>query len=603
MNGWVGKILRVNLSQSRCSTEELNSEIAARYIGGRGLAGKLFAAEVKPGTAALSAENKLVVMTGPLTGTGVLCSSGTALVTMSPLHGSMAISHLTGSFGLELKQAGFDGIIIEGQSSEPVVLVVNNGEAALKPAPELWGKTTWETEQALKQQVGNAWKADECSFISIGPAGEQCALVASLVHNRFREAGQGGMGAVMGAKKLKAIMVWGGQAIGVADAKSLRRTTQEALEKYKTLPVIPTMLRNLGTASMVKVASDLGVLPTKNFATGVFADAEKLFAETLARSIWLKPKACPTCPIACTRVAAVPGTKREIIEGPEYEALVFFGSACGVSNIEHILEAVCLALKLGLDTFAAGSALATAMELKDKGFAADKDLDQKLAFGNGKSMVKVLQQIAQKKATGALLADGGAQLAARFGHSECFMGVRSMEAFIADPRGINALGLYGATSNNGAEYFSSMSLAMVAYNLTQGLDLSKPASRSAFVKRLQDTAAFSESLGLCPLILLGIGVDDIDAMAAATLGTGFGPDKLMQAGERIWNAERSYHLKSGWQAGDDRLPGRFVDEPMPEGPAKGQVCRLDEDLSSYYSLRKWDAKGVPTQNLLAELEL
>jgi aldehyde:ferredoxin oxidoreductase len=603
MNGWVGKILRVNLSQSQCSAEDLKSELLPLYIGGRGLAGKLFADEVKPGTAALSAENKIVIMTGPLTGTGVLCSSGTALVTMSPLHGSMAISNLTGSFGLELKQAGFDGMIIEGQSAAPVVLAINNGQVSIKPAQDLWGKTTWETEQALKKQVDHSWKADECSFISIGPAGENCSPVASIVHNRFREAGQGGIGAVMGAKKLKAIMVWGGQSIGVADAKGLRRTTGEALEKYKTVPVIPSMLRNLGTASMVKVASDLGVLPTHNFSTGIFGDAEKLFAETLARSIWLKPKACPTCPIACTRVAALPGKKHEIIEGPEYEALVFFGSACGISKIEHILEAVCLALNLGLDTFAAGSALATAMELKEKGFATEKDLDQKLAFGNGKSMLKVLQQMAQKEGTGAVLADGAAQLAAKFGHPECFMGVRSMETFIADPRGINALGLYGATSNNGAEYFSCLSLAMVAYNLTQGLDLSKPASRSAFVKRLQDTVALSESLGLCPLILLGIDVNDIDAMAAATLGTGFGPDKLLKAGERIWNAERAYHLKAGWKAGDDRVPTRFSDEPMPAGPAKGRVCKLDEDLPYYYSLRKWDANGAPTQDILKELGL
>ncbi len=603
MNGWVGKILRVNLSQAQCSVEDLKSELLPLYIGGRGLAGKIFADEVKPGTTALSAENKIVIMTGPLTGTGVLCSSGTALVTMSPLHGSMAISNLTGSFGLELKQAGFDGIIIEGQSAEPVVLAINNGQLSIKPAPELWGKTTWETEQALKKQVDHSWKADECSFISIGPAGENCVPVASVVHNRFREAGQGGIGAVMGAKKLKAIMVWGGQSIGVADAKGLRRTTGEALEKYKTVPVIPTMLRNLGTASMVKVASDLGVLPTHNFSTGIFNDAEKLFAETLARSVWLKPKACPTCPIACTRVAALPGKKHEIIEGPEYEALVFFGSACGISKIEHILDAVCLALNLGLDTFASGSALATAMELKEKSYATEKDLDQKLAFGNGKAMLKVLQQMAKKEATGAVLADGAAKLAAQFGHPECFMGVRSMETFIADPRGINALGLYGATSNNGAEYFSCLSLAMVAYNLTQGLDLTKPVSRSAFVKRLQDTVALSESLGLCPLILLGIDVNDIDAMAAATLGSGFGPDKLAKAGERIWNAERAYHLKSGWKAGDDRVPKRFADEPMPEGPAKGQVCKLDEDLPAYYSLRKWDANGAPTQEILKELGL
>lgn len=603
MNGWVGKILRVNLSQSRYREEELGSELLSLYIGGRGLAGKLFADEVPPATDALSAENKIMLMTGPLTGTGVLCSSGTAIVTKSPLHGSMAISHLTGSFGLELKQAGFDGIIIEGASAEPVVLEICNGKVAIKPAAELWGKTTWETEDALKKQVEHPWKADEYSFISIGPAGENCSPLASIVHNRFREAGQGGIGAVMGAKKLKAISVWGGQAIGVADARGLRRTTREALEKYKTLPVIPTLLRNLGTASLVKVASELGVLPTNNFASGVFGDAEKLFAETLAKSIWRKPKACPTCPIACTRVAAMPGAKREIIEGPEYEALVFFGSACGISKIEHVLEAVCQSLKLGLDTFASGSALATAMELKEKGFAKEKDLDQKLAFGNGTSMLKVLQQMAYKDRTGALLAEGGGKLAARFGHPECFMGVRNIETFSADPRGVNALGLYGATSNNGAEYFSCIALAMLAYNLTQGLDMRKSSSRAAFVKRLQDTVALSESLGLCPLILLGIDIADIDAMAASTMGTAYGTDTLVKAGERIWNAERQYHLKAGWKGSDDKLPKRFAEEPLPDGPAKGQVCTLDEDLPAYYSLRKWDEKGTPTAAGLKDLGL
>ncbi len=591
MNGWVGKILRVDLSQLKYTIEEHDSEKLASYIGGRGLGGKIFSDEVSPGVEPLSTENKIVFMTGSLTGSGVLCSSGTSIITKSPRHGGMAISNLTGSFGLELKQAGFDGIIIEGKAGEPVILEVNDGEVSFKPAESLWGKTTWRTEEKLKKQVKNLWKADEYSILSIGPAGENLSPIASIIHNRFRECGQGGAGAVMGSKNLKAIMLWGNQPIEIFDPKALRYTTQTALEKYKTLPVVPTLMRNLGTASLVRIANERGALPTNNFSKGFFGKAESIYSETLAESIWRKPKACPTCPIACIRVAEVPGKKQEIIEGPEYESLVFLGSALGISKIETIIDTMCLCLKQGLDIIGAGSAIATAMEINEKGSTID-GLDSKVSFRKG-GIVKVLKQMAIRKDGGAILSEGGGAVAEKTGHPEFYMGIRNMETFIADPRGLSGLGLLGATSNSREESLSVSILAMLAYNITDGLNMERPENRAIFARRIQDTIGMSESFGLCPIILPGIELEDISAMAASVTGNSYDEENLLKIGERIWNMERSYNIRSGWNPKDDKLPVRFTEEPMPDGPRMGMVCNLSEDLPLYYEMRGWDKNGTP----------
>ena len=602
MNGRAGKILRVDLSHLEYTIEELDREKLSVYIGGRGLAVKIFSDEVGPNIEPLSPKNKIIFMTGSLTGSGVLCSVGTSIITKSPRHESIAISNLTGSFGLELKQAGFDGVILEGKAQEPIVIEINDGEVYFKPAQSLWGKTTWQTEDKLKRQVKNAWKADEYSFLSIGPAGENLSPLATIIHNKFREGGQGGAGAVMGSKNVKAIMVWGNQEIGIANPKDLRYTSQIALEKYKTLPVVPSMLRNLGTASLVRIANKLGVLPTNNFSNGFSKRSKSIYSETLAESIWQKPKACPTCPIACTRIAMVPGKRGQIIEGPEYETLVFLGSVLGISKVDIILDAMCECLKQGLDIPGTGLALATAMELQEKGFDVD-GLTLKFGFDKGSIVKKALKLMAVGKNDGAVLAKGGAAISRRVGHPECYMGVRNMETLIADPRGLAGLGLLGATSNNGTEYNSSFLVAALAHNITQGLDMEKTENRPIFAIRMQNTTAMSESLGLCPMLLLGIEIEDIDAMAASVTETTYGKEGLLKIGERIWNMERSYHLKSGWKPSDDMLPARFTQDPMPDGQAKGMVCDLSEDLPLYYEMRGWDENGVPGSGKLKALDL
>lgn len=601
MNGWVGKILRVDLSRLQYAIEEHESEKLGSYIGGRGFAAKIFSDEVSPPIGPFSTENKILFMAGPLTGTGALCSSGASVITKSPRHGGMAVSNLTGSLGLELKQAGFDGVIIEGRAREPVILEINDGSVFFKPAQSLWGKTTWQTEERLKRQVKNAWKADEYSILSIGPAGENRSPIASIIHNRFREGGQGGAGAVMGSKNLKAIMVWGNQPIEISDPKALRCTTQTALEKYKTLPVVPALLRNLGTASLVRIANELGVLPTKNFSKGSFGKAERICSEALAESIWRKPKACPTCPIACIRLAQAPGKKREIIEGPGYESLVFLGSALGISKIATIMDSMCLCLRQGLDIIAAGSALATGMEINEKGYTVD-GLDSKLSFGKG-GVFKVLKQMAIRKDDGTLLSKGGAALAEKAGHPECYMGNRGVETLIADPRGLSSLALFGATSNGGEESLSVSILAMLACDITNGLSMERSESRALFTKRMQDLIALSESFGLCPLVLLGIELQDIGAMATSVIGNSYDEESLLRVGERIWNMERSYNLRSGWQSRDDKLSVRFTEEPVPDGPNMGMVCDLSSDLPLYYEMRGWNEKGTPRSGKLKALGL
>lgn len=591
MNGWTGKLLRINLTRREHAEEPLNTDTIKAYLGGRGLAVKMFSDEVNPATDALSEDNKIFLITGAVTGTGIPCSSGASAVTKSPRHNGMAISNLTGAFGLELKQAGYDGLIIEGKASEPVYLEIIDSAVSILPATNLKGKTTWQTEAALRKQFKNDWKADEASFITIGPAGENLSPLASAVHNRFREFGQGGLGAVMGSKNLKAMVVWGSQDIGIADRKKLRYSAQTALEKYKTLPVIPGMLRNLGTAAMVRMAHALGALPVNNFSASVLKGAEQIFSEALAGTVCKKPKACQSCPIACTRLSQSPGTKNEVVEGPEYETLVFLGSLLGITDIETILDLMCECLKLGLFIPAAGAALSTGMELNGKGAGADI-VPSNLKFGR-KQLKPLLKEMALMGDKASAVAQGGFEAARQAGHPQCYAaGYRNCETLMADPRAIAGLGLFGATAHNGVEYLSCFILAALAYGITEGLDMGRAESRALFAKRIQDMTALAEAAGICPLLLLGIQTEDIKEMIEAATGETFPAADLTATGERIWNIERQYQLQCGWNPADDQIAERFTG---------GTALDMTADRALYFELRGWDADGLQQEEKLKTL--
>jgi len=608
MNGWIGKILRVDLSNSSYAVEDLDPDLAKDYIGGRGLATKIFFDEVDPAVDAFSPDNKLIFATGPLTGTGVIASSRYMVVTKSPLTGCIACSNSGGYFGPEIKFAGYDIIIFEGKAPEPVYLVIKDDTIEFKSAVDLWGKNTDVTEDLIREELGDAWKAEEFRIASIGPAGEKLSRVACIINDKTRAAGRSGVGGVMGSKNLKAIAVTGTKGVPVVDRKKFRETVRASIDKNRSevAKVTAQALPIFGTSVLVHIINESGILCTNNFQTGVFEGADKISGETIRDTILKRNKGCYACPMACGRVTEIkdPAFKGEG-EGPEYETVALFGASCGVSNLGAVTKANYLCNQLGIDTIDAGNIVACAMELYEKGFLPEKDIGFKANFGNAEALVKLVEMMGLREGIGDILAEGGYTLAEKYGHPELFMGVKKQGLPAYDPRGVQGMGLSYATSNRGACHVRSYAIATEILGVNVKRDPFQTEGKPAVLKAFQDLTAVIDSSGLCLFVSLaeGFGVDDMVTLLEVVTGAGYTSENVLQAGERIWNLERLFNLKAGITKADDTLPKRFLEEPMPVGPAKGLVCRLNEMLPEFYNLRGWDENGVPTKGKLAELGL
>ncbi len=608
MNGWIGKILRVDLTNQSYTVEDLDQDLARDFIGGRGLATKIFFDEVDPAVDAFSPENKLIFATGPLTGTGVIASSRYMVVTKSPLTGCIACSNSGGYFGPELKFAGYDMIIFEGKAPEPVYLVIKDDTIEFKSAVDLWGKNTDVTEDLIREEIGDAWKAEEFRIASIGPAGEKLSRVACIINDKTRAAGRSGVGGVMGSKNLKAIAVTGTKGVPVVDRKKFREIVRASIDKNRAevAKVTAQALPIFGTSVLVHIINESGILCTRNFQTGVFEGADKISGETIRDTILKRNKGCYACPMACGRVTEIkdPAFKGEG-EGPEYETVALFGASCGVSNLGAVAKANYLCNLLGVDTIDAGNIVACAMELYEKGFLPEKDIGFKANFGNAEALVKLVEMMGLREGIGDLLAEGGYALAKKYGHPELFMGVKKQGLPAYDPRGVQGMGLSYATSNRGACHVRSYLIATEILGVNAKRDPFQSEGKPAVLKAFQDLTAVIDSSGLCLFVSLaeGFGVDDMVTLLEAVTGAGYTQENVLQAGERIWNLERLFNLKAGITKADDTLPKRFLEEPMPEGPAKGRLCKLNEMLPEFYNLRGWDENGVPTKGKLAELGL
>ena len=401
MNGWVGKILRVNLTQGSSRAEELPAELKHLFLGGRGLASKLLFDEVNPQVEPLSPENKLIFMTGPLTGTGAIGGASYVVVTKSPLTGSIACSTTEGYFGPELKFAGYDGIILEGKSAEPVYLSIEDDKVELLSASHLWGKSTHKTEDIIRAEKENPWIARETFITSIGPAGENLVKIASIINDKHRAAARSGVGAVMGSKNLKAIAVRGTKAVSLANGKMFLDSVERAWEKFKTTPVIPQALNNIGTSFLVDVINESGVLPARNFQTGVMKNIEKISGEHMAETILKINKGCFSCPIACIQVTEVedPAFLGKG-EGPEYRSIALIGASCGIDNINAIAKINYLCDEMGIDALSYGSAIACAMELTEKKIISKKETGVNLKFGNAEAVVEMVEKVVKREGFG-----------------------------------------------------------------------------------------------------------------------------------------------------------------------------------------------------------
>jgi aldehyde:ferredoxin oxidoreductase len=599
MGGWQGQILRVNLTKGTCKKEKLDPKLARAYIGGRGLGTKILSDEIDPKVDPLSPHNKLIMATGPLTGTNASTGGRYMVITKSPLTGAIACSNSGGYIGAEIKFCGYDFLIFEGRAKTPVYLWLNNDKAEIRPAEKVWGKTTNETEDRLKAETH-----EEAHVCSIGPAGEKLALTACVMNDKHRAAGRSGVGAVMGSKNLKAMVAKGSQSVKVARPKEFMAACLAVVNKLKESPVTSGGLPKYGTPILVNVINAHGFLPTRNFQQGQFEGADKVSGETIADTILIKNKGCFACTIACARVSEVKeGKYKGSGEGPEYESDWALGIATGVSDLGAVTKANYLCNELGMDTIEAGVAVATAMELFEKGYIPQSDIGRPLHFGDGDALVWLIEEMGYRRGFGELVAQGGYRVAEKYGHAELFMGVKKQAFPAYDGRGAQGMALGYATSNRGACHLRGYTISVEVFGIPKRMDPFATEGKAEMSKLFQDVAAFVDSTGMCLFTTFGIGAEDIHPMLEHATGAGYTLEECLKIGERVWNLERLFNMKAGLTGKDDTLPPRILHEGIPEGPAKGMVGKLPNMLPEYYKLRGWDATGVPSKAKLKELAL
>ncbi len=598
-NGWHGKLLRVNLSEKVCTTEALNMDWAATYIGGRGLATKYLTEEIDPATDALGTDNKLIFATGPLTGTYGAANGRYMVVTKSPLTGTVACSNSGGYFPCELKYSGFDMIIIEGKAEQPLYLKIHNQNAELADAGHLWGKTTDETEDEIRAEFHG-----DAKVACIGPAGEKLVRFACIINDKHRAAGRSGVGAVMGSKNLKAIAVRGTGGVTTANPSGFREAARETLKMLRTHPVTGEGLPALGTAILVNIINQSGGLPTNNSQFGTFDKAESISGERLVKTYLKRNKGCMACVIACGRVTKLTDSRFSGRgEGPEYETLWSLGATCGISDMAAIVKANYLCDEYGMDTITIGSTVACAMELYQRGLITEDVVGMPLNFGDADAMVKLVEMTGKGEGFGKKIGQGSYRLADSYGVPELSMTVKKQEFPAYDARAIQGMGLEYATSNRGACHVRGYLVSPEILGLPEKLDPQATEGKAAWAKAFQDVTALVDSAGVCLFTTFSIGVPQVTKLLNAATGSNHTDDQMMVAGDRIWNMERLFNLKAGITPAQDTLPKRILSEPLPDGPMKGIVSKLPEMLPDYYSARGWGTDGIPTAEKLQQLGL
>ena len=602
---WQQQILRVNLTTGSCDIEPLNMKWANDYLGQRGLGSKYLLEEMDPAVDALSAENKLIFATGPLTGTMASTGGRWSVITKGPLTDAIACSNSGGKFGAELKLAGYDLLIIEGKSEKPVYLHIENDKVELCDASELWGKTVWQTEELLHKKYSDPLMR----FASIGQAGENLCRYACVVNDLHRAAGRSGVGAVMGSKNLKTVGVRG--TVGVKNANPMHfiKTVNEVNARMNDRE---GMSRD-GTLDMIDVTNSFGSLPTRNNRNVRFEGTEKLNPHAMqtpnenGHTNLVTNAACFGCTIGCGRICKIDPTHFSVKDKPqyhgasgglEYESAYALGAACGVDDIDAATYAGFLCNEYGMDPISLGGSIAAAMELFDIGAITEKDTGGiKLEFGSAQALVTISEQTARGEGFGKDVAMGSKRLTEKYGHPDLSMSVKGQEFAGYDGRSMQGMGLAYATNNRGACH-------MRADPYGSDFDTTEIEGKAAIVKNSQDEISFIDSSGLC-LFPGGCGwtlSDYLELVDGACEGT-WDMDRLKQTGERIWNLERQFNLLAGISKADDTLPKRILEEPAEVGTGKGLVCRLGEMLPEYYELRGWDENGLPKSDTLTRLGL
>ncbi|MDI6851095.1 MAG: aldehyde ferredoxin oxidoreductase family protein [bacterium] len=594
---YFGKVADVNLSKGEVNYYELPEKLVEKFIGGKGIGAKILYDELSPQVDPLSPENMLIFAPGPLTGTIAPTSGRWAVVTKSPHTGIFLDSQVGGHFGAALRRAGIDILIIRGKAEKPVYLYIENGKVTICDARHLWGKTIFETEDELKKIHPGA------KVGSIGPAGENLVSFAIIGFDYYRQAGRGGAGAVMGSKKLKAVVAKPNSEVGYFDEKGMKETVKRLLKLIKEHPVMKRRTE-IGTPMWVKMSNEGGFLPTRNFSRGVFERADDISGETMKERIWVRNKACFGCTIACGKLTHVKEGKYKCneVEGPEYETIALLGSNCEITPIESVAFLNRICDNLGLDTISAGGVVAFAMECFERGLLKDTD-GLELKFGNADAASELLKKIAYRQGIGELFAQGVRKAAEKIGQgSERFaIHVKGLELPGVEPRGSWGMALAFATADRGGCHQRAWTPTA---ELKGVLPRFSTEGVAKFVKETQDERAVCFSLVLCDFA--PFAVEDFAELLYNATGISLNTDEYMLTGERIWNLTRLFNVREGISRKDDTLPPRIMEEPSPVGPAEGKVITasiLNEMLDEYYALRGWDQNGIPTDDTLRRLGL
>lgn len=597
---WQGRLLRVDLTAGVCAEEPLDMAWASEYLGSRGLASKYLSAEMDPKADPLSPANKLIFATGPLTGTTAPTGGRYTVVTKGALTNAIACSNAGGYFGGELKLAGWDMVICEGRSPKPVYLYVRDDAAALLDAEGfVWGRSVWDTEPLIRARHQDG----AIKIASIGRAGETGCRFACVMNDLDRAAGRSGVGAVMGAKNLKAIAVRGTRGVAVDDADAFARAVEHAAAALAASQTRADLART-GTLSMIDVTQAFGSLPTRNNRDVQFEGAGRLNPDAMTAkrrsdgaANLVANRACFACTIGCQRASkmdpahfAIKGRERyrNVSGGLEYESAYSLGPMVGVDDIEAATYANFVCNEEGMDPISFGATVAAAMELYEAGAIGTAETGGvAYEFGSAEALVAAAEQAGTGAGFGKELGLGAKLLCEKYGRPAFAMVAKGQEFPGYDGRSMQGMGLAYATSNRGACHLR-------ADPYEDDFSGGRLEGKARIVKESQDANAAVDSTGLCAFPMMVWGIDEVAGLVDAACDGRWTVERLHEVGERIWNLERQFNLDAGMTAADDTLPARILKEAAKSGSGKGQVCRLDEMLPDYYALRGWTKDGRPT---------
>jgi len=617
MQGFKGRTAVVDLRNRSVKLLVLERSLLSQYVGGRGISSALLYSLLSPGMNPLSTENILIFATGPLTGTIWPSACRYVVSAKSPLTGALGYSNAGGYFGPRLRMAGVDFIVVKHTSDSPIYLLVEDGRVEIRDAAGLWGLTTRQVTKELQAEFG--FKA---SVTAIGPAGERLVKISALINDEGRAAARTGMGAVMGSKKLKAVVALGDKPVEAEKSDEFKEISKIAF-KMATNPDRVGELSRYGTSFLVAPKNEIGDLPVQNHYDGTFEEGKRFYAEIIHEELRIKKAACFSCPIGCGRrlKLAISGLEVEL-EGMEYETIAALGSNCANTDARAVAEMNLMCNELGLDTISMGVVLAWAMECYERGLLTKEDTGGlEIRWGDFEIMKELICMTAHREGFGDLLAEGVRRASQIVGKDteKYAMHVKGLEIPMQQPRAVKMFALGHATSNRGADHLYALPticyphlreeakkyLGLLDKELNELTDIASWKHKARAVVFSENFCAIVDSLGICkfPTVETYAVTPELIAQGyGALVGAAITAKDLLEVGERVVNLERMFNCREGFSKKDDTLPERFTKEPLPSGPFRGSVVELEGMLEEYYRLRGWDSEtGSPKSETISKL--